>query len=176
MHELAHHWDLMVTQEGYQADVSRIFRMISWEGERRRDDDDLDFRGGIFSSCESRQCYTGPENSQMNLNRDRHPYGMENYKEDLATYAEDFFSDGRNLRIHVQMQMALGNFEPAVKYLFMRCFLYQGAEYGTSENSLSLGYREIMQALNSLDADSAANVRITTRRVLDEIRTAFALE
>jgi hypothetical protein len=176
VHELAHHWDLMVTQEGYQADVSRIFRMISWEGERRRDDDDLDFRGGIFSSCESRQCYTGPENSQMNLNRDRHPYGMENYKEDLATYAEDFFSDGRNLRIHVQMQMALGNFEPAVKYLFMRCFLYQGAEYGTSENSLSLGYREIMQALNSLDADSAANVRITTRRVLDEIRTAFALE
>lgn len=176
VHELAHHWDLMVTQEGYQADVSRIFRSISWEGDRRHDDDLNDFRGATYSSCESHSCSPGPVNSQLNLNQNPHPYGMENNIEDLATYAEDYFADGRNLRVHVRTQMALGNFEPAVKYLFMRYYLYQGVEYGASETSLSLGYREIIQALNSLDAESAADVRATTRRVLDEIRTAFALE
>jgi hypothetical protein len=169
IHELAHHWDLWVTREG-RSDLSKIYYSISWNaGLTARLDDDLeDFQGYTFSTCESDSCLGGPTGSQVNVNRDRHPYGMENEREDLAAFAEHYYVDGARLRAFIREQLLLGDFEPAVKYLFVKYFIFHEMEYGLGNESEALNYDEIAEALLSLGA--APNIRQTTLRALDDIR------
>jgi len=174
IHELAHHWDLWVTQEG-RSDLSQIFYSISWNRAltARLDDELIDFRGATYPSCESHNCSAGPANSQLNINNSPHPYGMENEREDLAAFTESYYIEGANLRGFIREQMALGNFEPAVKYLFVKYFIFHEMEYGLGGESEAFNYDEIMEALSTFGTE---NIRETTLRALDDIRRLNGLE
>lgn len=176
VHELVHHWDMSATQAEWfsgnlrETDLSSIYRGISWNSSQsaRLENDSRDFRGGTVGDCASRQnsiCLGGPQNSGLDIQHFYHPYGMENPREDMATFGADYYNSGWPLRMYVRDQMRAGNFEPAAKYLFIRYFLYLGQEYGLSFEG-SLGYSEIMEAMENFGLE---NIPSTTRNAIYEV-------
>jgi hypothetical protein len=146
MHELIHHWDMTVTQEKPEVDLSRIYRGISWNDQG--------------------QCLEG------DLSDFQEAYGMTNSVEDMATFGAAFYTDGNGLRIRVRNQMLQGNFEPAAKYLFVKHFIFQGSEYGLGERSPSLAYSEIREAMSR----NGQNIRIGTLRAINEVQRLTGIE
>ena len=176
VHELVHHWDMSATQAEWfsgnlrETDLSSIYRGISWNSQQdtRLTDDQNDFRGGTQRGCSERMaqtCQNGPLDSDFDIMRQYHPYGMENPREDMATFGADYYNSGWPLRMYVRDQMRAGNFEPAAKYLFIRYFLYLGQEYGLSFEG-SLGYSEIMEAMENFGLE---NIPSTTRNAIYEV-------
>lgn len=177
-HEMIHHWDDWLTPQG-QNDESRTYYRISWRGQgfnRRREDDVRDFRGGIFFDCTALYCLDGP--SDFNIHHDAHPYGMENPHEDIASFGEDYVVKGVDLRQYVRNQMMVGNFEPAVKYLFIKHVMpFNGQEYGVNEASQALTIEEVRNKIDEwLAGHLEGFVPESTLEALDNIESLSAPE
>jgi hypothetical protein len=144
VHEYFHHWDLSLalgtdgTDDG-SGDVSQMFYGISWTQDKiGREINGSDYRKVKMSR-------DGFDKSDF-----VNDYGLCNRLEDLATYGGAYVS-GDDLREYARQQMEEGNFEPAIKYLFIRYLTpMKGKEYNLSENSKSLGFEEVKKKLRSL--------------------------
>lgn len=154
VHELVHHWDLSVTRERADAsDPSQLFRQLSWgHVERDGEQDARDYLGSQHTWVHGKK------------------YGMTNWFEDMATVGEEYYTDGTRLRREARAQMALGNFELAVKYLFIKHFPFAGHEYDVHRDaSPALDVVEIQNVLRQSTAAQRATIRPTLLTTLQDI-------
>lgn len=154
VHELVHHWDLSVTRERADAsDPSQLFRQLSW-GHVERDgaQDARDYFGSEFTWVHGKK------------------YGMTDWLEDMATIGEEYYVDGARMRREVRAQMARGNFELAVKYLFIKHFPFAGHEYDVHRDaSPALDVAEVQNVLRHSTTARRATIRPTVLTTLQDI-------
>lgn len=157
IHELLHHWDLSVTgPDRSQTDPSKLFRQISWKDKNTRMDED--YRDFFLKSGSS---IFEAESSV--------PYGFVDCREDIAATGEVFFRYGAKMRQYVRAQMNIGNFEPAVKYVFVKHFPFGGMEYGLKEDNSSLTLHEVINKVKAWQDEYPGTIRQGTLQTLAEI-------
>ncbi|NQT30441.1 MAG: hypothetical protein HQ596_07700 [Candidatus Saganbacteria bacterium] len=181
VHELAHHWDLKVTlgSDGRHlglGDLSLIYYGISWTPAK------------ISREISSREFGKVEwDRSDFDNTDFARSYGMCNRKEDLATMVEAYVTDGANLRTLIHQQMEQGNFELAVKYLFVKHLMpFAGREYekklianhtqqgrirvlGTKEES-GLTLDEVAEKMRTWSTDHPDSIEPATREAFQKIK------
>ncbi|MFA4967566.1 MAG: tetratricopeptide repeat protein [Candidatus Margulisiibacteriota bacterium] len=139
-HELVHYYDLGLTGNWFDPfDLSVLFRRINFYQIGRNfrvvSNDFRDFTIKYLSIS--------------------HPFDRP--QEEFTYFAGDQYLPGR--RLYVKTQMEAGNYEPALKYLFMRYLTpFDGREYEVGDNNSSLGFEEVRDKLNrrQLNAPNSA--------------------
>ncbi|MBU0687787.1 MAG: tetratricopeptide repeat protein [Candidatus Margulisbacteria bacterium] len=163
VHELGHHWDLSVSRglSGSQlgfGDLSNVLYDISWTPDKIRRE---------VASDEWRE--NKPDRTGFDIEDFAEEYGLCNRKEDLATMVEYYVIYGQNLRDRITEQMERGNFELAVKYLFVKYVMpFRGREY--PQNGEYLGFAEVEQKLNECLEANPGTVEASTIQALERIK------
>jgi hypothetical protein len=140
IHELAHHWDESNFAGDIYHNISWKNRLFFWE---KRGDDLRDFLNG---------------------------YGETNELEDLAAFTEGYVTTPAALRLFVRQQIHQTNFEPAVKYLFVRYVMpFKGMEYEVSDSSPSFGFEELRLRLELFLKGHGNSIAPSTLRALEQI-------
>jgi len=164
-HEMAHHWDILtVGNDGKNlstGDPSLLFYKINWSGLSRNND-------GWIKRKDS-TAYDFPSN-----------YGRKNGREDLATSAQSYYEDTDGIsRQETRHQMKIGNFKPAIRYLFNKyirsydpidglCF-----EYNLSDKSPPLSFKEVKDEMKNWLSKPGRKIPRHLREITREIETTY---
>lgn len=135
IHELAHHWDLNLTigfngQQNSSGDLSLQYYAISWrQAENGFWVNKSVVQPGDFAASD---------------------HAQKNEVEDFACLVEEYVSSPASLRKKIRDEVNKGNFELAVKYLFIKHLTpFQGKEYGLVDSDRGITLEEIENAYAS---------------------------
>lgn len=141
VHESAHHLNFALLR-----DHSHIFYQLDWVKMTRSKVERYMFHW-IWNPAVFRRKEGAEQNDFAAFE------GQENPQEDFAYFAKEYFGGSFDLRLMAREQMEQGNFEPAVKYLYMKYIAFYDPrdglcyEYGINDDSPPLSLEEVKEAM-----------------------------